>query len=221
MAADLGSPRLFRLARASAGPAESRPERCELCAEPMADEHRHLVDVTRARLLCACRACAVLFDHRAAGGRHYRLVPDRYRLLADVDLDDTLWAGLGIPVAMAFFVRETAADAVVARYPSPVGAARAAVEPEAWREAAARNPALQAMAADVEALLVNRARGAREHWIVPVDACYALVGLLRRRWTGFSGGREVWEEIDRFFGELRVKGEVTWQRAAASSERET
>ena len=32
---------------------------------------------------------------------------------------------------------------------------------------------------DIEALLVNRARGARRHWIVPIDECYALVGLIR------------------------------------------
>jgi hypothetical protein len=61
------------------------------------------------------------------------------------------------------------------------------------------------MADDVEALLVNRAKGARRQWLVPIEDCYALVGLIRTRWRGFSGGAEVWEEITRFFGELDAK----------------
>ena len=56
---------------------------------------------------------------------------------------------------------------------------------------------------DVEALLVNRARGAREHWLVPIDDCYGLVGLIRTRWRGLTGGKEVWEEIGRFFDGAR------------------
>ena len=55
---------------------------------------------------------------------------------------------------------------------------------------------------DVEALLVNRTRGAREHWLVPVDRCYELVGLIRTHWSGFGGGSEVWEQVDAFFDRL-------------------
>ena len=42
-------------------------------------------------------------------------------------------------------------------------------------------------------------RGARRQWIVPIDVCYALVGLIRTRWRGFTGGAEVWRELDKFF----------------------
>jgi hypothetical protein len=55
---------------------------------------------------------------------------------------------------------------------------------------------------DVQALLVNRARGARQQWIVPIDECYALVGLIRTRWRGFTGGADVWEELQRFWDRL-------------------
>jgi hypothetical protein len=58
------------------------------------------------------------------------------------------------------------------------------------------------MEPDVEALLVNRARGARQHWLVPIDECYALVGLIRTRWKGLTGGKQVWEEIGHFFDRL-------------------
>jgi hypothetical protein len=41
-----------------------------------------------------------------------------------------------------------------------------------------------------------------------MDECYSLVGLIRMRWRGLSGGREVWEEIGRFFEELRNRSKT-------------
>jgi len=38
-------------------------ERCDLCAAPVGERHRHLVDVDERRLLCACQGCGLLFDH--------------------------------------------------------------------------------------------------------------------------------------------------------------
>jgi hypothetical protein len=49
---------------------------------------------------------------------------------------------------------------------------------------------------------VNRARGARRQWIVPIDECFALVGLIRTRWTGLTGGKAVWRDIATFFDDL-------------------
>jgi hypothetical protein len=103
---------------------------------------------------------------------------------------------------MAFFFNSTAAERVVAFYPGPMGATESLLELAAWRSLEAANPALTQMEPDVEALLVNRARGARDHWLVPIDDCYALVGLIRTRWRGLTGGKDVWEEIGRFFTAL-------------------
>ena len=58
---------------------------------------------------------------------------------------------------------------------------------------------------DVEALLVNRARGARQHFLVPIDECYALVGadphaLARASPAARRSGRRssgFFEELDR------------------------
>jgi hypothetical protein len=61
---------------------------------------------------------------------------------------------------------------------------------------------LTTLAPDVEALLVNRVRGARGYWLVPIDECYTLVGLIRTRWRGFTGGAEVWDAIGTFFAAL-------------------
>jgi hypothetical protein len=84
-----------------------------------------------------------------------------------------------------------------------MGATESALELEAWEELVAANPVLASLEADVEALLVNRARGAREHYVVPVDDCYRLAGLIRMHWKGLSGGKEVWERIEAFFEQLR------------------
>ncbi len=209
-----------KLRRLAQRPAEEeRPppdalERCELCAEPIAPEHRHLVDVERRQLLCVCRACVILFDARGAGGGHYRLVPERRLLIEDFALDDARWAALRIPVDMAFFFHSTPAERVMAFYPSPMGATESLLELDDWEAIVAENPVLEGMEPDVEALLVNRAQGARQHWLVPVDDAYALVGVIRSRWKGLSGGQEVWQEIARFFEGLGRRAKtVTRHRA--------
>jgi len=206
----LASPRLGRLAqqprRPTDSPAGAAPageeERCELCDAPLQPGHRHLLDLDKRTLLCACRACATLFDRHAAGSGHYRLLPDRRLALEDFDLDDAVWEQLQIPVEMAFFFRNSALDRVVAFYPSPMGATESRLELGAWREIERANPALQTMEEDVEALLINRARGRRGQWLVPIDDCYRLVAVIRTRWRGFTGGKEVWTEIDSFFEQL-------------------
>lgn len=196
-----------------AGPVPGRDidpeqERCELCAQPIPAEHQHLLDLERRELLCGCRACALLFDRREAGGGRYRLVPDRVLLVADFELDDLRWQGLRIPVDMAFFFSSSAVGRVAAFYPGPMGATESLLELADWAEIEAQNPVLASMEPDVEALLVNRAAGARDHWLVPVDQAYALVGLFRTSWRGLAGGEEVWAEIARFFDGLRDRARV-------------
>ncbi|MEV0590696.1 DUF5947 family protein [Nonomuraea cavernae] len=198
---------ITRRAAAPAGEPEQEQEpvleRCELCAGPVPPGHRHLLDLSARELRCACRACAVLFDSPAAGGQSHRLVSDRRWLLDGFALDDQTWAGLRIPVRMAFVLQDSAAGRTALFYPSPAGAVESPLDEHTWRELTETNPVLGRLAPDVEALLVNRTGEAREHWIVPVDECYTLVGLLRTHWRGLAGGAEVWAEITHFFTELR------------------
>ncbi|MEA2443771.1 MAG: hypothetical protein QOJ12_1063 [Thermoleophilales bacterium] len=210
--------RLREIARSAAErePAVQRPalEECEMCGEPIGAEHRHLLDLDTRELKCACRACTLLFDRRAAGGGHFRLVPDRRLKVDDLDLDDVRWADLAIPVDMAFFFHKSDEAKVVAYYPSPAGPTESLLELDAWEEIERDNPLLGSLEPDVEALLVNRARGARQQYVVPIEDCYALVGLIRTNWRGFSGGSEVWERIKAFFEELDGRSKV----AGASGE---
>ena len=194
----------------SVSPAPEAGEHCDMCAAPVPPGHRHLVDLKDRRMLCACRACALLFDSTAAGGGHLRLLPTRRRRLDDFVLDDSRWDRLRIPVDMAFFFRNTEAERVSAFYPSPAGPTESLLELEAWSELEADNPVLTELEPDVEALLISRARKMREHWLVPIDDCYELVGVIRSRWRGFGGGEEVWTEIDRFFNDLPMREKTRW-----------
>jgi hypothetical protein len=201
--------RLAQLARPAAAPAAGAPqERCDLCGEPVAPRHRHLVDVETRRLVCACRACTLLFERPGAGGGHLRLLPARRARLERFALDDAAWESLQVPVEMAFFFHSTPAGRTVALYPSPLGATESLLELEAWDELAAANPVLRELEPDVEALLVCRARGMREHWRVPIDDCYELVGLIRTQWRGFGGGEQLWSALARFFDDLPAREEA-------------
>jgi hypothetical protein len=197
-----GAPGAFGALRRFARPRRAE-EQCELCSAPLAPNHAHLVEVAKRRLTCACEACAVLFSNQAAG--NYRRVPRRVQYLADFRLTDIAWAGLQLPIELAFFLHSTPAGRVVALYPSPAGATEALVDPDAWAALVGDNPVLRTLEPDVDALLVNRVGSARDCYRVGIDQCYKLVGLLRRTWRGLSGGPLVWGEIAGFFADLRER----------------
>jgi hypothetical protein len=173
-----------------------------------------VLDLEDRNLLCACRACALLFDRRAAGGGHWHLVPERRLRLDGFQMPDETWERLQVPVDMAFFFQNTSAGRVMAYYPSPMGPTESQLELEAWQELEVANEILRTLEPDVEALLVNRARGERRNWLVPIEDCYALVAVIRTHWRGFSGGREVWEQLDSFYSELDRKSRTAPSGAA-------
>lgn len=186
---------LERAVRRAGTRAQQAVERCEMCSLVVPPEHRHVLDGQRGEVMCVCRPCALLFERDVASRGHYRLVPER-RLRVDVSAE-----ALGAPVGLAFFVRQPD-GAVVAHYPSPMGATQWEVDPEAWRTVVAASPLLGGMEPAVEAFLVDRARGLDERWLVPIDECYRLIAVVRREWKGLSGGSRVWPEIAGFFEEL-------------------
>lgn len=178
-------------------------ERCEMCSAALAAEHQHLVEPASRQIVCACDACAVLFSGQA--GTKYKRVPRRVRFLADFRLTDAQWDGLLIPIGMAFFFRSSPAGKTIALYPSPAGPTESLLALDTWDEIVRANPALEELEPDTEALLVNRVKGARDYYIVPIDECYKLVGLIRAHWRGLSGGAEVWAEIGQFFAGLKER----------------
>lgn len=110
-----------------------------------------------------------------------------------------------IPIQLAFFFNSTPDAKIIALYPSPAGATESLLPLETWNQIVAENPILERMEADTEALLVNRVGDTRDYFIVPVDECYKLTGLIRAHWRGLSGGTEVWREINKFYADLRER----------------
>jgi hypothetical protein len=190
-------------------PAPDAPaeERCELCTEPIPPEHGHLVDLKARNLLCACRGCYLLFMAEGSGGAHYRAVPERYLAFPGFQLSRAQWDSLQIPVGVAFFFLNSLLQRVAAFYPGPAGATESELALDTWDEVTAANPLLASMQPDVEAFLVRTEPSGEgtECFIVPIDACYELVGRLRQLWRGFDGGREAHEAMEAFFARVRAR----------------
>jgi hypothetical protein len=174
-------------------------ERCEMCGQDVAADHRHVVDLTERTLKCLCRPCYLLFSDPGAAQGRYRQVPTRFVELPGDGVDEATWDALAIPVSLAFFFHNSTQDRAVAFYPGPAGATESLLPLDAWQQVVAANPAFASAAPDVEAVMVRRAPVGTECFIVPIDACYELVGRLRRHWRGFDGGVEARAEIDAFF----------------------
>ncbi len=202
-------PRLSALSRFVTPRTGASPgEVCEMCAAPIGDEHSHVVNIERRSLMCSCRACYLLFTREGAAQGKYRAVPDRYLHDRSFQLSDADWDDLQIPVRIAFFFFNSAIGRVAAFYPSPAGATESLLSLDAWRGLSAANPVLASLQPDVEALLVyGRGREGFECFIVPIDACYELTGLIRRRWRGFDGGEEAWRDVEAFFARVRARSE--------------
>jgi hypothetical protein len=186
--------------------ATDAPERCELCGANVPEQHRHVLELSAGEILCACRPCALLFDHDAAGGDKYRLVPERRRPVA-IDIDESAWRSLRIPVELAFFVR--GGDGTIrAYYPSPAGRIESTLPLDSWTEIEDANPALHSLQPQVEAVLVDRLAKPPRYWLTGIDVCFRLVALFRKHWHGIGGGDTVRREVARFFDELSPRADA-------------
>jgi Family of unknown function (DUF5947) len=203
-----------------AGPSAAAAESCEFCATAIAAGHGHVADLDTSTLMCACRACYLLFTHsgaserrqagpqRRVGRARYSAIPDRYRSDPDRPLSVADWDALEIPVGLAFFLRSSGDDAVTAFYPSPAGATECRLDLQAWDRVAAAHPMMGAVAPDVEAILISRGPPGTddvECFLVPVDACYELAGRMRLQWRGFDGGAEARQSIAGFLDGVRAR----------------
>ena len=209
-----GDTRALLQIRRSAGPPsaavglhDEAPARCELCGADLAEAHHHYVDVLSRRLSCSCRACWLL-SASCDGRESLRRVPDRYATGPEFRLSAAQWDALQLPVATAFFMFNSVVGRTIAFYPSPAGPTESALPLAAWHDVEQANPWVRTAAPDVEAILVRRhpRDGERyEAFIVPIDACYDLVGRIRVNWHGFDGGDAVRREVDHFFSEVAAR----------------
>ena len=189
--------------RAKAAAAERTTDACEMCGVALPEVHDHVVERGRRALVCACRACALLFDadRQNLANQSKTRISRHIEKDADCMLDDAEWSALGIPVSVAFFVAR-AGGAMTACYPGPAGVIESPVSADAWARVVAKRPRLAKLAPDTEALLICRhAERAAAH-LVSIDLCFELAGLLRHHWKGLSGGARAWTEVATFFDRL-------------------
>ncbi len=180
---------------------------CEHCGAAIDESHHHFVDIVTRRLSCACRACWLLSGAHETRGS-LRAVPDRYLTGWAFRVSGAQWDALQIPVATTFVMFNSTIGRMIAFYPSPAGATESALPLGAWRDVEQSNPWVRTASPDTEAILVRRHPDGSERFdafIVPIDACYDLVGRIRVNWSGFDGGQAVRDEIDRFFNAVSVR----------------
>jgi hypothetical protein len=178
--------------------ARSRPnvERCELCGSELGESHAHLLDRSSKQVACSCGACAILFCGQE--NAKFLRIPQRILKLENFQFTAMEWDAMMLPINLAFFLRQSA-EKVLVLYPSPAGVMESLIELPAWNELFAEHHSLSEVQPEVEALLVNRIGDQNAYFIVPIDAAYRLVGLIRTKWRGLSGGPEVWTAIAEFF----------------------
>lgn len=172
-----------------------------MCGVSIQHDHRHLLELNERRIVCACEACWAM----RAGEGDYRPTGNRTVWLEDLQIPDELWASFQIPIGLAFFMRSTVTECVVAMYPSPAGATESELHFDSWNRMLELNPVLAELEPDIEGLIVNRLASPPEYAIAPIDACYALTGTVKIAWEGISGGSGVESAIARFFAQLRER----------------
>jgi Family of unknown function (DUF5947) len=194
---------------AGRSPAENGPdvERCEMCRAELDDRHGHVVDLEKRSLVCACRACYLLFFSPGAGRGRYRAVPEDVHHDPAHHLAPTDWDALQVPVGTAFFFHNSDLDRVVGCYPSPGGATECELDLAEWRRLAEQYPLFGALDPDVQAILASRTDDGFEYFRVPIDLCYALVGQVRLRWRGLDGGDEIRTTMAAFLDDLRRRSQ--------------
>ncbi|HLK64354.1 MAG TPA: DUF5947 family protein [Bryobacteraceae bacterium] len=196
----------------------AKEERCDLCGTGLPGDHEHLIEPATRKLVCACQACAILFSEQA--GQRYKRVPRRIRFLPDFRITDGQWDSLMVPINMAFFYESSKAGRVIAVYPSPAGATESLLPLETWDQIVTENLELLSLQADVEGLLVNRLGPqhgfpVHQYYLLPIDECFKLVGLVRTNWHGLSGGDEMWRAMEQFFASLTARAGLGTERRYA------
>jgi hypothetical protein len=184
-----------------AKPAAEAGPTCELCPIGLGADHRHLLHLDERRIICVCETCWSM----RSGDPEFRPAGGRTIWLDDFDLSDEMWASFQIPIGLTFMMRSSVSGTIIALYPSPAGATECELDLESWDQLRALNPVLDRLEPDAEALIVNRLAEPPEYVIAPIDQCYRLVGLIKARWEGISGGNAVRDSVTEYFGGLREK----------------
>ena len=144
--------------------------------------------------MCTCRGCYLLFtaeDAHAALPRRARPLPVVPRLRPRPRPAGTSWRSRSGSRSSS---ATRCSDRMVAFYPGPAGATESELPLDAWDGRRGGQPGAATAAARRRGAAGPRARttssASSSCHLVPIDACYELVGRLRQVWRGFDGGQE-------------------------------
>ena len=186
-------------------PLKARPslgQQCDFCSFDIDNSHRHLLDRVRRSLVCVCQSCYGLFTHDGAGGMRFCAVPRRYVLLPNLVGVTELWDALQIPIGPTFLFTNGATGLTTAYCPGRADATEAALPLDVWKDVERAVPAVATLAHDVEGLLIRRTDTLIDAAIIPLDACYELLGRIRRASFASRGVNAIPGEIDAFLARV-------------------
>ena len=192
---DDAAPARLAAAARPAEPSRHAPRSAASCAASRSPpEHRHLLDLQRAALLCACRAVLDPVRPPRRGRRPLRLVPERAGGCSTTSSSTTRCGRARHPGRPGVLLPEHAPPVAWSRSTRARSApTESLLELTAWDELARRTRCSRELQPDVEALLVNRTGERARALARPVDRCYELVGAhphalegLRRRPGGVA-----------------------------------
>ena len=179
----------------------STAQQCEMCAAPLAGVQRHLLDLAHHTFLSICTACAQAFGPRGVNAGLYRLIPTRHLALLDFQATDDLWTG---PVKGICLLRNSETGSVLAVYLDSPGVRESVFDRDRWQTLRTANPLLESLEPDVETLLLQRIGPAPSAYIVPIDTCVRLIGLLEDHRRKQVGKQEIWRAVGAFFVDLQA-----------------
>src|SRR4029079_1471437 len=126
-------------------------EQCELCSIRILPQHRHLLEMSTQKIVCACDACALRFQDVVEG--RFKLIPRDARALPDFAITDADWENFALPINLAFFFYSAPRRKMMAYYPSPAGATESLLPLNAWEALVGQNAHLAQVHADEGAVL--------------------------------------------------------------------
>lgn len=171
--------------------------RCAFCGMAVESAHPHRLDPEGWQVICACNAC----DRDRADEPRLRRVGHRVEKIEDPRVGERMLMVVDVPVGLAFFTRTRRAANVF--YPAPTGTAEARIDVETWAALEAELPEVARLEPEVEAIVVSLSP--RRTFVVPIDECFRLAGMLRSAWVGWSGGAEARSAIEDFFATLETR----------------
>ncbi len=102
-------------------------------------------------------------------------------------------------------MRSSVTGGVVAFYPSPAGATESELSLEAWDALVDATRCSSELDPDARGAGRQPARRSPQYVIAPIDDCYRLVGLIKSRWEGISGGAALEQAVPEFFAALQAR----------------